>query len=52
MEREECGNCDGTGASDCPIDWDGACPPQCHVCGGDQLVRCPVCDGSGYEEEY
>lgn len=49
-DKEVCGNCDGTGVSDCPLEWGDDCPEQCPACGGDQVVRCPVCDGSGYED--
>lgn len=53
VRREECGHCYGAGEADCPLDWgDDECPDSCHVCGGEQLVRCPVCKGTGYEEEF
>ena len=52
QEKEICGNCDGTGMADCPLEWGGDCPEECPACGGDQKIRCLDCEGSGYAEEY
>jgi len=49
-DREVCGNCEGTGEADCPLEWGGDCPENCPACGGDQIITCTVCGGSGYED--
>lgn len=52
VEIEECGNCNGTGRADCPMEYGGPCPEQCLACGGSQRVICDDCDGSGEREPY
>lgn len=49
-EKEECGNCNGSGRADCPMEYGGPCPDQCPACGGAQKTICIDCDGSGYIE--
>jgi hypothetical protein len=50
MCKEPCGNCNGTGISECPMEYGGPCPEQCPACDGEQKVICPMCDGTGYED--
>jgi DnaJ-class molecular chaperone len=46
--NEECGNCGGSGMTDCPMEWgDDNCPPECPACGGSSKVVCPDCQGAG-----
>lgn len=47
MNDEECYLCEGTGESECPLDYGGPCPEECPSCGGEQVICCPACDGSG-----
>lgn len=47
-EKEECGNCNGTGEADCPMEYGGACPDHCPACGGSQKITCQDCNGDGY----
>lgn len=30
-DKEECGNCNGSGEADCPMEYGGPCPEQCPV---------------------
>ena len=45
--NEECGLCNGTGVTDCPLEYGGRHPENCPACGGDQTIVCPDCDGTG-----
>lgn len=49
-EMEDCGNCNGSGMADCPMEYGGPCPSQCPACGGSQKVICGDCDGTGERE--
>lgn len=47
-DMEECGNCNGSGEADCPMEYGGPCP----ACGGSQRVFCNDCEGAGWQELY
>lgn len=46
-----CGECQGSGVAECPIEYGGRHPESCPACGGDGKVVCPACDGCGYVDE-
>lgn len=48
LDDEVCDNCEGTGVSDCPLEyWDSQHPEDCPACGGLNKVECPACHGTG-----
>ncbi len=50
-EMVECGECNGTGQMDCPMEWGGDCPEECPACDGEQKCTCTICFGTGEIEE-
>lgn len=46
-EGEVCGECHGTGMTECPFEYGGRHPENCPACGGEQRIVCPDCDGTG-----
>ncbi|MCA2016058.1 hypothetical protein LDJ79_08045 [Vibrio tritonius] len=51
-DKEECGNCNGSGEADCLMEYGGPCPEQYPACGGSQKVFCNDCDGTGWQDSY
>lgn len=52
MSQEVCPECDGKGLAECPLEYgEDSHPDECPSCGGDNMVTCWECEGSGNVDE-
>lgn len=52
MGQVKCRRCQGTGRAECEFEYGtDRHPSNCPACGGENIVCCPDCHGSGLVED-